>query len=153
MSKFIKTLIILLISVNLNAQIISADVGMAANATPQFSFGPVLYTQYHLKGGNYVGLGYLTDNARQKETYITRFGTNLNRRWYFNSGIGFVNDWSVVHSNGTHRTYRTYIIGVDYIFKKVEPSSPFNFFTGFDFTDEIMYLKAGFKFGHEKRIK
>lgn len=151
MKKLIVSLALVISTVIGYSQVISGDVGMAANATPEFSFGPVLNVQYHLKGGNYVGLGYLPDIRREKETYIARFGTNLNRRWYFNSGVGFVNDWSVVRPNGTHKTYRTYVVGVDYVFKKIEPNSPFNFFTGFDFTDEILYLKAGIKFGHEKR--
>lgn len=135
-----------------NAQIISGDVGFAANATPSFRFGPVINMQYHLKGGNYVGMGTIFDGARQRETYVARFGTNLNKRWYFNSGVGFVNDWTNANQNGgTHKTYRTYVVGVDYVFKKTSPDYPANFYTGFDFTDEIIYVKLGIKFGHEKR--
>ena len=94
MKKFILIALTFLFFNNVFSQIVSVETGMAANATPQFCFGPIVNAQYHLKGGNYVGLGVLLDNSRQRETYITRFGTNLNRRWYFNSGVGFVNDWS-----------------------------------------------------------
>ena len=151
MRKVILSLLLVISSVIGYSQIISADVGMVANATPEFSFAPVVYAQYHLKRGNYVGLGYLSDFARQRETYVTRFGTNLNHNWYLNSGIGFVNDWSVTNSNGFNKTFRTYIIGADYVFPNRNLKSPANFYAGFDFTDEILYIKFGLKFGHEKR--
>lgn len=134
-------------------QVISGDVGLVANATPQFGFSPVLNAQYHLKNKDYVGLGVLYDWVRSRETYIVRYGTDWNQRWYFNSGIGFVNDWSVTIPGGYNRTFRTYVIGVDYIFKKIREDNPSNFYAGFDFTDEKLYLKAGIKFGHEKRKK
>lgn len=135
------------------AQAISGDLGFAANATPTFFFSPVLNVQHNLKNGDYIGMGLLTDWARDRTTYVARYGTNLNKRWYFNSGIGFVNDYGIKYPNGTHRTFKTYIVGVDYVFKKISPSNPGNFYTGFDFTDEKIYLKAGVRFGHEKRAK
>lgn len=161
--------LILLISFGANAQIISADVGAVANATPRFFFSPDVYAQYHMKNKDYIGMGILFDWARNRETYVARYGTNLNKRWFFNSGIGFVNQWNVkntvvktVCGNKTppksstylgRTTYRTYYIGADYVFKKTSEDAPFNFYGGFVFTDELLYLKAGVKFGHEKRKK
>lgn len=144
-----KFLILLLLPVFAKSQIISGDVGMATNFTPRFSFAPNLYVQHHLKK-DYIGMGVIFDPARQRETYVARYGTYLNKRFYFNSGIGFVNDYSKVQDNA-NRTFRTYLIGVDYIWKKKTPDQLFNFYSGFDFTDEIVYLKFGVKFGHEKR--
>lgn len=158
-------IVLLLISFGANAQIISGEVGAVANATPTFFFSPDLNVQYHLKNKDYIGMGILYDWARNRETYVARYGTYLNKRWYFNSGIGFVNDWDNVETitvkqkcfttteTRTYRkTFRTYYIGADYVFKRL-PGSPLNFYTGFVFTDELLYLRAGIKFGHEKRKK
>ena len=155
MKKFILLFSIFLsLSLLSKSQIISGDIGFASNATPQFSFAPVMNVQYHLKNGDYVGMGILYDWARQRETYVVRYGTDLNKRWYLNSGVGFVNDYSGPNKpDGSHNTFRTYIVGVDYVFPKVYPEHPVNFYVGFDFTDEKIYLKGGVKFGHEKRKK
>lgn len=144
---------LIIASFGAKAQIISGDIGFAANATPTFFFSPVINAQHHLKNGDYIGMGILTDWARDRETYVARYGTDINKRWYFNSGIGFVNDWSVKYPDGSHRTFRTYIVGVDYVFKRITPNNPGNFYVGFDFTDEKLYAKAGIRFGHEKRRK
>lgn len=133
------------------SQVLSLDLGMTANATPTFFFSPNVNLQHNLKNGDYVGMGILFDWARNRETYVARYGTDINKRWFFNSGIGFVNDYGNKLPDGSHRTFRTYIVGVDYVFKPITPDNPGNFYTGFDFTDEKIYLKAGIKFGHKRK--
>lgn len=150
--KKIIILIAVLLSAKLSkAQIVSLEAAAASNYSPTFAFAPFIGAQYHLKGGDYVGLASLYDWSRQRETYIARYGTDINKRFYLNAGVGFVNDWKTPQANGLHKTYRTYVIGADYVFRKASPNHVNNFYVGFDFTDEIVYLKAGIKLFHEKR--
>lgn len=138
------------LSLSSKSQIVSVDAGMVSNFSPEFTFGPNLAAQYYLKNGDYCGIETLYDLSRSRESYIVRYGTDINKRFYLNTGVAFVNDWSHPQPNGRHKTYRTYSVGADYIFPKISPNNPHNFYIGCNFTDEFLYLKVGVRFFHEK---
>lgn len=140
-----RTLLLLLLCASAHAQKLSLDLGAGLNATPKTSLSPIVYGQVHLKGNDYIGIGMIDDWSRDRTTFVARYGTYLGNRWYLNSGLGLVKT-----PNKEQFEKTTYVIGADYVFKKTAPSHPLNFYAGFDFTDEKVYLKGGIKFGHRK---
>jgi hypothetical protein len=137
---------LLLTGFTVKSQHLFVKTGFNANFTPTTSPGGEITAGYRTKNGDAVAYTVFENNWRAY--YCPHYSTALNDRTSFTAGMAFINDYTP----GQERVLsQSAFLGVQYDFKKVRPDDIFNFYGGFFYTNNRIFLRMGFALNYDRK--
>lgn len=117
---------------------INLNTGFIGNFTPEFRMGYNIGASYEIPRTKDL-VGYMVMENHWRAYYIPYYGTKIGKQTRFLSGINFVNDYS----GPSRQLSQSFMVGVNYDFKKNQADDIFNFYGGFMYTHQYFLLRAG----------